>query len=279
MKTGVTIWAFPGGLLGRTRVDKAAGEALAAGFDGLDVSLTQVGDVSLRSKPAQWNDLRQKVSEAGSCIQSVSTLLLHDFPLTSGDPERAQTAIRIGSAMLEAAAALEAPTAALSPGHVNENDSYADCYQRALEQVGELSRRAEELGVTLCIENVVNRFLLSPLEAAQFFDAVGSPALGFCLDTGNARLQGYPEQWIDVLGSRIRKVHATDLTVHSPLHAEFTDVGEGDVDWTATLAGLRKIGYDGPLIAELFASDKRPYTEQLQINGAALRRLAEAFHA
>ena len=60
------------------------------------------------------------------------------------------------------------------------------------------------------IENVWNRFLLSPLETARFLDEIGSPWVGMYLDVGNVVYLGYPEQWVELLAKHIKKLHMSD---------------------------------------------------------------------
>lgn len=59
---------------------------------------------------------------------------------------------------------------------------------------------AGEYEIQVGIENVWNKFLLSPLEMRNFIDEIGSPFVGAYLDVGNVLYCGYPEQWIEILG-------------------------------------------------------------------------------
>jgi hexulose-6-phosphate isomerase len=97
---------------------------------------------------------------------------------------------------------------------------------------------------------VWNRFLLSPLEAADLIDRVNSPHVGFYFDTGNVLTYGYPEDWIATLGGRIARVHIKDYDLSRPGPAGFCDLGEGSVNWPAVIQGLRDVGYAGPLTYE-----------------------------
>ncbi|MFF2908928.1 sugar phosphate isomerase/epimerase family protein [Paenibacillus sp. NPDC057934] len=263
MLKGLTIWAFPGGLLGRTRVQKAAEIALTAGFDGLELSLTNIGDISFRSKTTDIVELRKSVNASGLKMFSLSTLLFHDYSLSSHDEDVVKKAMEIANKMLELAALLEIPSITISPGIVNEEDYYNDCYSRSVERIGILLKRAEEYGIELCIENVFNKFLLSPLEMKSFLDMFSSRQIGMCLDVGNARLTGYPEHWVHVLKQYIRKIHVTDLYVTSPFQAEMVEVGQGHVNWDAVLGELRKVNFQGPMIAEVFDAKDDYYMNRI----------------
>lgn len=45
------------------------------------------------------------------------------------------------------------------------------------------------------------------METRRFLDEIGSDYVGMYLDVGNAVYIGYPEQWIEILGHRIKKLH------------------------------------------------------------------------
>lgn len=82
---------------------------------------------------------------------------------------------------------------------------YEKAYDRALKAISDLAQDAKMAGVSIGIENVWNKFLLSPLELRSFIDAVGSNYVGSYLDVGNIVHSGYPEQWIRIHKYRVRR--------------------------------------------------------------------------
>jgi hexulose-6-phosphate isomerase len=143
----------------------------------------------------------------------------------------------------------------LVPGVVNSQISYADAYTRSQEEIRKAVPLAEELGVKIAIENVWNHFLLSPLEAARFVDEFKSPAVGWHFDVGNVIKDGWPEQWIRILGKRIQKLHIKEYS-RKKMEAQGPGKGfdvaflEGDNNWPAVMRALDDIGYNGWGIAE-----------------------------
>ena len=124
-------------------------------------------------------------------------------------------------------------------------------YERALSALRELAPVAESLKVSIGVENVWNRFLLSPMEMAEFIDKVGSDYVGAYFDVGNVLFSGYPEHWIKILNKRIKKVHFKDYRRKAgDLHG-FVDILAGEVNWPAVMAQFEKIGYDGWVSAEM----------------------------
>src|SRR5659263_668632 len=81
------------------------------------------------------------------------------------------------------------------------------------------------------LENVWNKFLLSPIEMRDFIDKIDSSYVGAYLDVGNVINTGYPEQWIRILGKRIKKVHFKDFRKSVGTLSGFVDLLAGDVDY------------------------------------------------
>ncbi len=135
---------------------------------------------------------------------------------------------------------------------------------KGLKKQSELSKIAEQYQVNIGIENVWNKFLLSPLEMRDFIDKIGSKYLGSFFDVGNILAFGYPEHWIRILGKRIKKVHIKDFRKDIGNVTGFTSLLEGDVNWPAVMQALKEIGYNDFIIAEL--SPYKFYPEQLVEN-------------
>jgi hexulose-6-phosphate isomerase len=69
-------------------------------------------------------------------------------------------------------------------------------------------------------------------------------------DVGNVVVNGFPEQWVQVLGSRIGRIHLKDFRRSVGGLDGFVMLLEGDVDWAATMRAVRETGYDSYLTAE-----------------------------
>ena len=136
----------------------------------------------------------------------------------------------------------------LHPGQLTAAGTYQDVWDTLLGILKEVAPTAEEKGVAVGVENVWNKFLLSPYEMAAFVDAVGSPWVGTYLDTANMMAYGFPEHWIRGLGDRIKRVHFKDFKRREH---KFVDLTDGDTDWPTVMADLRSIGYDKPVIHEV----------------------------
>ncbi len=143
----------------------------------------------------------------------------------------------------------------LVPAVVNPQTSYHDAWTRSQAQIRKLIPLAAELGVTIAVEEVWNKFLLSPLEFVRYIDEFKSPWVQAWFDVGNVVLYGYPQDWIRTLGKRIVKVHLKDFKREHECY-KWVNLGEGDVDWAEVRKAFQEIGYAGSATTELEAGDE-----------------------
>ncbi len=118
----------------------------------------------------------------------------------------------------------------LVPAVVNPQTSYRDAWSRSQTQIRKLVPLAEELTIVIAIEEVWNRFLLSPLEMSKYISEFQSPWIQAWFDVGNVMFYGYPQDWIRTLGKSIVKVHLKDFKRKKDGY-EWVNLGDGDVDW------------------------------------------------
>jgi L-ribulose-5-phosphate 3-epimerase len=247
MKVGLNAGIFPGG----PAPAEAIRLAQAAGADGCELNVAETGALSLETPAADVAALRRAAEDAGVDLPSIHCGLHWKYSLTDPDPAvRARGVAALGRT-LEIGAALGCRVLLVVPGVVKPDVPYADAYGRAQESCAELARRAAALGLRIGIENVWNRFLLSPLEMARFIDELASPAAGAYFDVGNILAYGYPQHWLATLGGRVIAVHFKDYRADVPGGGGFVHLLQGDVAWKACMAELRRIGYDGYVTAEL----------------------------
>src|SRR6266700_2324610 len=143
----------------------------------------------------------------------------------------------------------------LVPAVVNPQTSYREAWSRSQKEIRKLLPLAEELKIVIAIEEVWNKFLLSPLEMAAYIKEFQSPWIQAWLDVGNVVLYGYPQDWIRTLGKSIVKVHLKDFKRKQDGY-EWVNLGDGDVDWEAVREAFREIGYSGSAITELKGGDE-----------------------
>lgn len=258
MKKGISIWSFA-----EPDLKKCLMMAKDAGFDGVEVALDEQGSVNLNSTKEEMLELKAFAEGLGLELYSVASGLYWTYNYTSGDENNREKAKAITRKQLEIASWLGCDTILVVPGAVkvafdptSELVEYDVAYERALAALKELAPYAEELKVSIGVENVWNKFLLSPVEMAEFIDKVGSDYVGSYFDVGNVLYIGYPEHWIKVLTKRIKKVHFKDYRVAAGGLHGFVDLLAGEVNWPAVMEQFEKIGYDDWVTAEMIP----PYT-------------------
>jgi hexulose-6-phosphate isomerase len=136
-----------------------------------------------------------------------------------------------------------------SQTYKNLQSLYAELLQSSTKY-NIFSIRAER-DVYIGIENVWNKFLLSPLEMRNFIDEVGSGYVGSYFDVGNVLQYSYPEYWIEILGKRIKKVHIKDFDTSIGNINGFKPLLQGDVNWRKVVKALMDVEYDSFITAEL----------------------------
>ena len=225
--------------------------AKETGFDGLEVS--SPSDLSV-------DEILKARDATGLEIASVMNSAHWSSPLSDPHPEVRARGVEGLKTALRDAKKLGCTSVLLVPAVVKKEVSYADAYTRSQAEIRKVVPLAEELGVTIAIENVWNQFLLSPLEAARYVDEFNSPRVGWHFDVGNIVNYGWPEQWIRILGKRIAKVHVKEFS-RSKRDKEGLWKGfdvellAGDCDWPAVMKALDDTGYQGWLIAEISGGD------------------------
>lgn len=198
--------------------------------------------------------MKQAADAAGVRIDSVMNVDHWQYPLSSSDASVVEKSLAGMRTSLHNAKLWGADTVLLVPAVVNPQTSYRDAWTRSQARIKTLLPLAQELKVVIAIEEVWNKFLLSPLEMAQYIDELKSPWIKAWFDVGNVVLYGYPQDWIRTLGKRIVNVHLKDFKRKEGGYA-WVNLGEGDVDWAAVRQAFTDIGYGGSVIAELDGGD------------------------
>jgi len=254
MKKSISTWSF----YGDWNLDEKLKLAKDAGFEGFEIDLTEDGPVGLNSTAAELRAVRASFESAGLAMSGLATGLYWGANACSEDPAIRAKAAHILNREIAAAEALGIDAILVVPGAVGvdfipgcEVVPYEVAYNRAREFIAAAVPAAEKAEVTICVENVWNKFLLSPLEMRSFIDSFGSERVGAYFDVGNVLATGYPEHWIAALGSRIRRVHFKDYRRAVGSADGFVDILSGDVNWSAVVSALTKIGYTGWVAAEM----------------------------
>jgi hexulose-6-phosphate isomerase len=198
----------------------------------------------------QADEIKAAADASGVRVDSVMNMAHWKYPLSSADPAVVETSMEGMRTSLRNAKLWGCDAVLLVPAVVNPQTSYKEAWTRSQKQVRALLPLAEELKIVIAIEEVWNKFLLSPLEMLTYINEFKHPLIRAWFDVGNVVLYGYPQDWIHTLGTTIAKVHLKDFKRSENGYA-WVNLGDGDIDWPAVRQAFADIGYHGSAIAEL----------------------------
>jgi hexulose-6-phosphate isomerase len=205
------------------------------------------------SKQEDAAEILEASKKTGLRIHSVMNSDHWRLPLSSSDPEVVSGSVKGMETSLRNAALWGADTVLLVPAVVDATTSYRDAWTRSQKVIRErLMPIARDAKVIIAVEEVWNKFLLSPIEFARYVDEFESPWVRAYFDVGNVVFYGFPQDWIRTLGSRIVKLHLKDFSLDRR-NGSFTwkNLGEGDIDWPEVRRALAEIKYNGYATTEL----------------------------
>ena len=237
------------------------------GFDG--VELETPNDFSMK-------EVLQARDKTGLEIPGVVCGATWKSQLSHRDPAVREQGVKLVKQSLNDCKQYGGTTVLVIPGVVDAGTSYQDAYVRSQGEIKKLFSEVEKTGVQIAFENVWNNFLLSPLECARYVDEINHPMIAWYFDVGNVVRYGWPEQWIEVLDKRILKLDVKEYSRKKQFE-EGTWKGfdveflEGDCNWPAVNAALRKIGYSGWASAEVPGGDRK----RLQIISEKMDEIAK----
>jgi L-ribulose-5-phosphate 3-epimerase len=217
-----------------------------AGFEEIECATVE--------SQSEADEIKKAAERTKLRIHSVMNQAHWKFPLSSADPSVVQQSLKGLETSIRNANFWGAETVLLVPAVVNPETSYQEAWTRSQQQIRKMLPLAEKMKIIIAIEEVWNKFLLSPLEMARYIDEFKSPWVKSYLDVGNMVFYGYPQDWIRILGKRVAKLHIKDFRFKNRM-AEFVPLREGDIDWKAVYKALADIGYKGTATLELSSGD------------------------
>jgi L-ribulose-5-phosphate 3-epimerase len=279
MISAINYWSFERGLSNEHSIRDAAAQAREAGFEAIELAIGESGVLSVASSLDDCRRIRADVESFGLRLESVASGMTWGCSPSHPDPNIRRRAIELQAAALEHVAWLGCTSMLFIPGAVCIPwDSsypfvpYEDAIRWAREATQILLKTAQRVKVELCIENVWNGMFYSPLEYRDFIDSFDSALVRAYLDVGNCMGQHqHPPHWIQILGSRIGRVHFKDFRRAVGNLDGFCDLLEGDQPWAETMTALRSAGYGKTLTAEMI-----PYAPgRVEKTGRAMRQITK----
>ncbi|MBL7170593.1 MAG: sugar phosphate isomerase/epimerase [Candidatus Omnitrophica bacterium] len=266
MKTAINYWTI-GGFENTKPIEKALDEARKMGYQGLELTFG-AGALGEDTPEKELIRIRNYAKKTKMAIPSLASGFFWGCSLSSPVKKEREKAIAFTKKYIHAASVLNAGAVLVIPGYVHigwdENSAivpYETAWKLSQDSIKQILPVASREKVIIAIENVWNKFLLSPREMREFIDSFKSKWVGSYFDPANVSLTGFPEHWIQILGKRIKRVHVKNFKgqdAGGTIKGFGEDILEGDVNWPLVVKELKKIKYNGFLTAELLPFCRLP---------------------
>lgn len=133
----------------------------------------------------------------------------------------------------------------------NQPDSREKLIGHCHDTLREVVARAQDIGVTIVIENIED---VDPADRVTLADSFGSGSVAVSIDTGHAHYAhgstGAPpvDYYVTIAGNRLEHIHLQDADGYADRH---WSLGEGTIRWHAVFAALAKLTSNPRLIIEI----------------------------
>lgn len=258
MYKALNYWVF-GGFDGQKTPYEFIDFAKAQNLDGVELTVGDALDINISQD--ECKAIRQYADAQGIGLKTLASGAFWNLSLASVDESVRQQAVAFGKKYLQIAAWLGVEAILVIPGATRvawEPDlpvfSYRQAWEQSVKSLQELLPVAEVCQVTIALENVWNRFLLSPMEWKFYLDQFQSDRIGMYFDIGNCCLFGRPQDYVEILGSRIKAIHVKNFQENDcagGLHGFGDDIEVGQVDFPALFQEMARQNLTVPMTAEM----------------------------
>ena len=250
-KIGFHTWSFSS-----MPLEEALKHVRNAGFTEVEISADKI-HLDPRVFPrSELSHLKRLLDDLDLHPNSVHAPI-SGVDLSAQSPNIKKRSIDLLAKTLEYCRAIECPIMVVHPNHSDSLSLGFEAMRRnSIEAIREVVGKAEELGVKVAIENMIDvrggRFGSKVSDLREIIKSVGSPYLGICLDTGHINLLTSSnvsmEEEIVRAGEYLWTLHVHDNDGKEDRH---WPPGEGSIDWSQVIMSLRKVGYKGVFMMEI----------------------------
>ena len=261
----INCWVL-GGFEGEKSPFQAIDDVKEMGLDGVELTFGDCLKEDITED--ECRKIADYASDKGVGLKTLASGFYWGCSLGSDDPEERERAVAFTEKYIKTASFLGADRILVVPGAVDVAwddsrpvTSYRNVWENSTESIKKVLDTAEKYGINICLENVWNKFLLSPMEFKFYLDQFDSDYAGIYLDVGNTLLNGYPEHWIEILRDKVKAVHFKNFKrddCGGTLHGFGDDLMNGDLDYGRVLGAMKSIGYNGPITAEMIPFSRLP---------------------
>ena len=169
MKIGVTQI-----ILGNMSLNDTLSLCQDAGYDAVELTFGEGKDTDINMSDSELQGIAAQCEAAGVEISSITAGYANRGNLLSLDAEQRKNGAISLARGLEVAGALGVGGILLHPGQLSVEGTYQQVWDNLVGILKDLAPSAEENKVAIGLENVWNKFILSPKEMREIVDEVGS---------------------------------------------------------------------------------------------------------
>ena len=241
----------------RVGQEEAIKEIAAIGYDAVDISYFGCMDDNDEMMKGDYLGHAKHLKEVCDKVGIVPVQAHSPFPIhRDGDEEWNDKMVKVTEKVLRSCAILGIKNCVVHPW--NNWDA-----ERNKEWFDQFLPLCEELGVTICTENMFNwdnskdiaalAACSTPEDFLRHCETVNHKNFKACVDIGHASMFPHlenvsPAKMIKTLGNKyVRCLHVHDNDLRHDCH---NSPFRGNVDWEKVIEALQDIGYDGDLVVE-----------------------------
>jgi L-ribulose-5-phosphate 3-epimerase len=240
------------------------------GFDFLEIS---IDDTNERIERLDWNkkekkDLLNAVEKTGVKIQSLSLSAHRRYPLGSKSAETRSKALDVFKQTIGLAVELGIHTVLIGGADNYYGESDQDSQDWFLTNLGKGFEWASGAGVMLALENwdIQINTLSKTMEYVRYFN---SPWFQVYADLGNLIFAGVDMvSQLDEVRGHIAALHVKDTL---PGQLRYVSPGEGKVPFVNAFEKLAEIGFQAPVVLELWTEEYPDAVEIVEEAGKYIR--------
>ncbi len=225
------------------------------GCTSMQIYRNRHGNEADRSGPVTIRQIQEYVAAAELPCDSLHGLYGNDLDPSNPEEKARLAAIDVFKAEGDLALQLGGPLVVVHCAGIfphglphGEKEVRRNQLRKSIEELG---RFGQSRSVRYAFENLPPYHAIGydVADLAELLDEVDLPAVGMCFDVAHANLTGDPIQAVIQGGGQIDYVHICDNHGFSDDHLmPFS----GEIDWNAFAEAIRRVGYDGVLMLEVF---------------------------
>lgn len=246
-------------------LEQTASLAESLGFDGLEWRVTKkapepITEVSYWSANRSTVGIDDVAAELGRAKEIADA---HGLAMPMLGTYMKCSDLDVVDAAMQAAAAVGCPKLRVGPPRYDGSRPYQDLFEGAVGDFEKVAKLARKHKVQACIEMHMGNITPSAGLAHRLVSRFDPAEVGVIFDPGNMVVEGFEnyQMALELLGPYLSHVHAKNCNwVKAGEEAgvakwewKMAAVKQGQADWTAIVAALKKVGYDGWLSFEDFS--------------------------